>query len=399
MVKKTQPSNVDYSTTIPKGPLGLVALPGCEDLAMRVDAYLAMWRSERESTFAGYRKDSYIVDISVPRFGSGEAKGVLNSTVRGDDLYIMVDVTNYNLTYKMFGEENPMSPDDHFANLKRIIAAVMGKAKRITVIMPFLYESRQHKRSTRESLDCAVALQELTEMGVSTIITFDAHDSRVQNAIPLNGFEDLSPTYQFIKAILLQEKDLMVDADHMMVISPDEGAVGRAIYFASMLGLDVGMFYKRRDYTKIVDGKNPIVAHEFLGSSVEGMDVVVVDDMIASGDSVIDVARQLKARKARKVLVCATFGLFTNGMGVFDRAVEEGLIDRIFTTNVIYQSPETLSRDYYTSVDMSKYIALLIDTMNHDVSIENLLSPGDKIQARVNKYREKQRQQALQVQQ
>lgn len=399
MVKKTQPSNSYYSTTIPKGPLGLVALPGCEDLAERVDAYLAMWRHGRESNFAGYQKDSYMVDISVPRFGSGEAKGVLNNTVRGDDLYIMVDVTNYNLTYKMFGEENTMSPDDHFANLKRIIAAVMGKAKRITVIMPFLYESRQHKRSTRESLDCAVALQELTEMGVSTIITFDAHDPRVQNAIPLHGFEDLSPTYQFIKAILRQEQDLMIDAEHMMVISPDEGAVGRAIYFASLLGLDVGMFYKRRDYTKIVDGKNPIVAHEFLGSSVEGKDVVVVDDMIASGDSVIDVAKQLKERKARRVMVCATFGLFTNGMDVFDQAVEEGLIDRIYTTNVIYQSKETLSRDYYTSVDLSKYIALLIDTMNHDVSIESLLSPGDKIQARVNKYREKQRQQEMQVQQ
>ena len=384
-------SNIDFSVTIPKGPLGLVALPGCEELAERVDAYLAMWRRDRENDFGGYKKDSYMVDISVPSFGSGEAKGVINTTVRGDDLYILVDVTNYSLTYKMYGEENTMSPDDHFQNLKRVIAAAGGKAKRITVIMPFLYESRQHKRSARESLDCALALQELVEMGVSTIITFDAHDPRVQKAIPLSGFETIVPTYQFIKALLRAEKDLTIDADHMMVISPDEGAVGRAIYFANNMGLDVGMFYKRRDYTKIVNGKNPIVAHEFLGASVEGKDVFIVDDMIASGDSVIDVAKQLKARKARKVFVCATFGLFTNGMGVFDKAVEDGIIDRIFTTNCIYQSPETLSREYYTSVDLSKYIALLIDTMNHDGSLDPLLNPVNKIQAKIAAYRENQK--------
>jgi len=395
---KKQPSDINYSTTIPLGPLAMIAVPGCEELAERVDAYLAMWRRKREDTFGGYRKDSYMVDISVPRFGSGEAKGTINTTVRGDDLYILVDVCNYNLTYTMHGEENSMSPDDHFQNLKRVIAAVGGKAKRITVIMPFLYESRQHKRSTRESLDCALALQELTSMGVTSIVTFDAHDSRVQNAIPLRGFETISPTYQFIKALLQAEKHLSIDADHMMIISPDEGAVGRAIYFASMLGLDVGMFYKRRDYTKIVNGKNPIVAHEFLGASVEGKDVVIVDDMIASGDSVIDVAKQLKSREARKVFVCSTFGLFTNGMGVFDKAVEEGIIDRILTTNVIYQSPEVLSRSYYSSVDLSKYIALLIDTMNHDVSIESLLSPVEKIHTRVENYKEKQRQQQLKQQ-
>lgn len=380
----------EYAKSIPMGPLGLVALPGCEALAERVDAYLAMWRKDRENQFAGYKKDSYIVDIDLPRFGSGEAKGVINTSVRGDDLYIIADVTNYSLTYKMFGVDNPMSPDDHYQNLKRVIAAAMGKAKRISVFMPFLYESRQHKRAARESLDCAVALQELVNMGVSNILTLDAHDPRVQNAIPMSGFETTVPTYQFIKALLRAEQDLQIDADHMMVISPDEGAVGRAIFFANMLGLDVGMFYKRRDYTKIVNGKNPIVAHEFLGSSVEGKDVIVVDDMISSGDSVIDVAGQLKARKARKVFVCATFGLFTNGMGVFDQAVKDGLVDRILTTNAIYQSEETRSRDYYISVDMSKYIALLIDTMNHDTSIEHLLSPTDKIQARLKKYRERQ---------
>lgn len=387
--KKTE--NDGFSHTLPVGPLGLVALPGCEELAERVDAYLAMWRRERELDFRGYKKDSYMVENSLPRFGSGEAKGVLNSSVRGDDLYILVDVCNYSLTYTMYGQENPMSPDDHFQNLKRIIAAVGGKAKRITVIMPFLYESRQHKRAARESLDCALALQELVSMGVSCILTFDAHDPRVQNAIPLSGFETIVPTYQFIKALLRTERNLELDPAHMMIISPDEGAVSRAIYFSTMLGgLDVGMFYKRRDYTRVVDGKNPIVAHEFLGSSVEGKDVVIVDDMIASGESVIDVAKQLKSRKARRVFVCATFGLFTAGVEIFDKAVADGLIDKILTTNAIYQPPEMMARPYYVSVDLSKYIALLIDTMNHDMSLEPLLSPVDKIQNRLAKYRERQ---------
>lgn len=375
---------------IPVGPLAIIALPGCEDMAERVDAYLAMWRHNRELDHPGYRKESFLVDAELPRFGSGEAKGILKSSVRGDDLFIMVDVCNYNLKYKMYGRDNSMSPDDHFQNLKRVIAAASGKARRITVIMPFLYESRQHRRTARESLDCAMALEELTAMGVSCILTLDAHDPRVQNAIPLSGFENMSATYQFIKALLRDEKDLTIDADHMMVISPDEGAVGRAIYFASVMGLDVGMFYKRRDYTRIVNGRNPIVAHEFLGSSVEGKDVIVVDDMIASGDSAIDVARQLKMRKARRVYLCSTFGLFTSGMERFDKAVEEGIIDRIFTTNAIYQSPETLKRPYYSSVDMSKYIALFIDTMNHDMSIEPLLSPIDRIHKRLERYKEKQ---------
>ncbi len=391
MTNRKMAENDEFSRTLPVGPLGLVALPGCEELAERVDAYLAMWRRERELDFRGYKKDSYMIENTLPRFGSGEAKGVLNSSVRGDDLYILVDVCNYSLTYTMYGEENPMSPDDHFQNLKRIIAAVGGKAKRITVIMPFLYESRQHKRAGRESLDCALALQELVSMGVSCILTFDAHDPRVQNAIPLSGFETIVPTYQFIKALLRTERNLELDPEHMMIISPDEGAVGRAIYFSTMLGgLDVGMFYKRRDYTRVVHGKNPIVAHEFLGTSVEGKDVVIVDDMIASGESVIEVARQLKSRHARRVFVCATFGLFTAGVEIFDQAVSEGLIDKILTTNAIYQPPEIMARPYYVSVDLSKYIALLIDTMNHDMSLEPLLSPVDKIQNRLAKYKERQ---------
>ena len=372
-------------TGLPRGPLALIALPGCEDLVSHVDSYLVSWRRTRELPVAGYKKDSFLLDVSLPRFGSGEGKGVLNASVRGLDIFIVVDVSNYSVEYSMYGEKNPMSPDDHFQNLKRIIAAVGGKAKRVNVIMPFLYEGRQHKRQARESLDCAVALQELAAMGVDNIITFDAHDPRVQNAIPMNGFETIMPTYQFMKT-LLETEDLTIDPEHMMVISPDEGAIGRAIYFANMLGLDVGMFYKRRDYTRVVNGKNPIVAHEFLGSSVEGKDVVIVDDMIASGDSIIDVARQLKERKARKVFACATFGLFTSGIETFDKATEAGIIDKVYTTNLIYQPPEILKREYYTSVDMSEYMAALIDSFNHDTSIEGLLSPTFKIQKKIAEY-------------
>ena len=372
-------------TGLPRGPLALIALPGCEDLVSHVDSYLVSWRRTRELPVAGYKKDSFLLDVSLPRFGSGEGKGVLNASVRGLDIFIVVDVSNYSVEYSMYGEKNPMSPDDHFQNLKRIIAAVGGKAKRVNVIMPFLYEGRQHKRQARESLDCAVALQELAAMGVDNIITFDAHDPRVQNAIPMNGFETIMPTYQFMKT-LLETEDLTIDPEHMMVISPDEGAIGRAIYFANTLGLDVGMFYKRRDYTRVVNGKNPIVAHEFLGSSVEGKDVVIVDDMIASGDSIIDVARQLKERKARKVFACATFGLFTSGIETFDKATEAGLIDKVYTTNLIYQPPEILNREYYVSVDMSEYMAALIDAFNHDTSIEGLLSPTFKIQKKMAEY-------------
>ena len=378
---------------IPVGSLGIIAVDGCEEMGNKVNDYLVKWRKEETRfqkdnlVFNGYEKPNYLINAKVPRFGSGEAKGIINESVRGKDLYLMVDVCNYSLTYSLSGNTNHMSPDDHFQNLKRVIAAVGGKARRLNVIMPFLYESRQHKRSGRESLDCALGLQELVRMGVDNIITFDAHDPRVQNAIPLNGFETIRPTYQFVKGLLKHVPDLQIDADHMMAISPDEGATGRAIYFANVLGLDMGMFYKRRDYTTIVDGRNPIVAHEFLGSSVEGKDVIILDDMISSGDSILDVARQLKMRKAKRIYAAATFGLFTNGMEKFDQAYEEGLINGILTTNLIYQTPELLSRPYYINCDMSKYIALVIDTLNNDASISSILDPSERIQNVVEKYK------------
>lgn len=378
---------------IPVGALGIIALTGCEQMGQKVNDYIVKWRKEDghifkdDVVFTGYEKDNYLINAKTPRFGSGEAKGVLSESIRGKDIYLMVDVCNYSLTYSLNGHLNHMSPDDHFQNLKRVIAAIGGKARRINVIMPFLYESRQHKRSGRESLDCALALQELVKMGVDNIITFDAHDPRVQNAIPLSGFETVRPTYQFVKGLLRTVKDLQIDSQHMMAISPDEGATGRAIYLANVLGLDMGMFYKRRDYTRIVDGRNPIVAHEFLGDSVEGKDVIILDDMISSGDSIIDVAKQLKARKAKRIFAAATFGLFTNGLEKFDKAYEEGIITNILTTNLIYQTPELLSRPYYINCDMSKYIALLIDTVNHDGSISSILSPSERIQHILNKYR------------
>ena len=378
---------------IPVGSLGIIAVDGCQELGNKVNDYLVKWRKEsshehkNDDVFTGYEKDNYLIDAKVPRFGSGEAKGVINESVRGKDLYLMVDVCNYSLTYSLSGHVNHMSPDDHFQNLKRVIAAVGGKARRLNVIMPFLYESRQHKRSSRESLDCALALQELVSMGVDNIITFDAHDPRVQNAIPLSGFETVRPTYQFIKGLLRTVPDLIIDSDHMMAISPDEGGTSRAVYLANVLGLDMGMFYKRRDYTQIVDGRNPIVAHEFLGSSVEGKDVIIIDDMISSGDSIIDVATELKRRKAKRIFAAATFGLFTNGLDKFDKAYEEGIIHGILTTNLIYQTPELLSRPYYINCDLSKYIALLIDTLNHDGSISSILSPNERIQHVVQKYK------------
>ncbi len=380
--------------TIPVGSLGIIALKSCQQLSEKIDQYLVKWRTERENehkdslAFSGYQRPSYLLGAKVPRFGSGEAKGVILESVRGSDLYLLVDVANYSLTYSLCGHENHMSPDDHYQDLKRIIAAVGGKARRITVIMPFLYESRQHKRTARESLDCALALQELVRMGVDNIITFDAHDPRVQNAIPLHGFETVQPAYQFIKGLLRNVKDLQIDADHMMVISPDEGGMSRAIYIANVLGLDMGMFYKRRDYTKIVNGRNPIVAHEFLGTSVEGKDMIIIDDMISSGESVLEVAAALKERKAKNIFVFATFGLFTSGLDKFDKAYENGIITKVLTTNLVYQTPELLSRDWYINCDMSKYIALLIDTLNHDSSISNLLSPVERIQQRVKEYNE-----------
>ena len=380
--------------TIPVGPLGLIALDSHKELGKKVNDYLVSWRQERNHehknslSFQGYERDSYLINAEVPRFGSGEAKGVIRQSVRGADLYLLVDVCNYSMTYNLCGYTNHMSPDDHFQDLKRIIAAVGGKARRINVIMPFLYESRQHKRTGRESLDCALALNELVRMGVDNIITFDAHDPRVQNAIPYSGFENIMPTYQFIKTLLRTTPDLTLDSDHMMVISPDEGAMNRAIYFANHLGVDVGMFYKRRDYTTIVNGKNPIVAHEFLGDSVEGKDVIIIDDMIASGESMLDVARQLKARKARRVYCLATFGLFTAGLDIFDQAKAEGTIEKVITTNLTYQDPELFNHDWYESADLSKYIATLIDHLNHNASISSLLDQSERIQSRIQEYKE-----------
>ena len=364
---------------IPVGSLGIIPLLGCEELGNKVNDYLVKWRREsahehkNDVAFSGYEKENYLI---------------LGESVRGKDIYLMVDVCNYNVTYSLTGNTNHMSPDDHFQNLKRIIAAVGGKGRRINVIMPFLYESRQHKRTSRESLDCALALQELVRMGVDNIITFDAHDPRVSNAIPLSGFETISPTYQFIKGLLRNVKDLQIDSEHMMAISPDEGGTNRAVYLANVLGVDMGMFYKRRDYSKIVDGRNPIVAHEFLGTSVEGKDVIIIDDMISSGESMIDVATELKKRNANRIFVVSTFGLFTNGLERFDKAVADGTIYKVVTTNLTYQTPELLSRPYYINCDMSKYIAYIIDTLNHDSSISDLLNPYDRIQKLVSKYKE-----------
>ena len=381
--------------SIPVGPLGLIPLRGMEEFTKKVNDYLVEWRRERENEhkdtllFSEYEKDDYIVKANISRFGSGEAKGTIEESVRGDDLYLLVDVCNYSMTYSLSGKINHMSPDDHFQDLKRIIAAIAGKARRINVIMPFLYESRQHKKTGRESLDCALALQELTNMGVDNIITFDAHDPRVQNAIPLKGFETVQPIYQYTKGLLKHFPDLQVDSDHMMIISPDEGGMRRAIYFANMLKLDVGMFYKRRDYTKVVDGRNPIIAHEFLGSDVEGKDLVIIDDMISSGESVQEVAKELKKRKAKRVFVCATFGLFTNGFAKFDKYYENGIIDGIFTTNLVYQSPNLLSKPYYYNVEMSKYVALIIDNLNHDSTISGLLTPTNRINTLLDKVKNK----------
>ena len=391
------PNDERILETMPTGTLGLIPTASCMELGKKVDSYLSTWREHREHehhndiAFKEYHKESYIIEPHIPRFGSGEAKCVINQSVRGYDLYIMVDVTNYSMTYSLCGHTNHMSPDDHFADLKRVIAAVGGKARRITVILPFLYESRQHRRTARESLDCPLALQELYNMGIDNIITFDAHDPRVMNAIPLNGFENVMPSYQFIKGILKNVKDLTIDAEHLMIISPDEGATNRAIYLANVLGIDMGMFYKRRDFSRVVDGRNPIVAHEFLGSNVEGKDVLIIDDMISSGESMIDTARELKKRKANRIFVVSTFGLFTNGLASFDKAYEEGLIYRVVTTNLIYQTPELLSREYYISCDMSKYIAYIIDTLNHDSSISDLLNPYDRIKNYVKKYTNKKK--------
>ncbi|MBO7730119.1 MAG: ribose-phosphate pyrophosphokinase [Lachnospiraceae bacterium] len=378
--------------SIPVGPLGIIPLKSCVDLGNKIDYYITTWRKNRESelkgtiAFSGYEKDTFLVGADTPRFGSGESKGLIKETIRGKDIFLLVDVCNNSLEYKMAGIPNRMSPDDHFQDLKRIIAAIGGKARRITVIMPFLYESRQHKRTGRESLDCALGLRELYDMGVDNLITFDAHDPRVINAAPLNGFENIKPSYQFLKNLCKFEKDLKFDKDHLVMISPDEGAIDRSVYFASVLGIDMGMFYKRRDYSQVVDGVNPIVAHEYLGTDLAGKDVIVVDDMISSGGSMIDTAKDLKDRGANRVFIFATFGLFTNGMSKFDEAYEKGLFTRVLTTNLTYQNPELLNREYYTSVDMSKYISYIIDTLNHDASISDLLDPSSKIKSLVERY-------------
>ncbi len=375
--------------SIPVGDLGIIALDSCAELGKKIDAHIVEWRSERVHEQQGspllqnYSKDSYLLDTDLPRFGSGEGKGVINDSVRGKDVFLLVDVCNYSLTYTLHGYKNRMSPDDHFQDLKRIIAAIGGKARRLNVIMPFLYESRQYTRTGRESLDCALALQELVNMGVENIITFDAHDPRVQNAIPLHGFETILPIYQFIKGLFRAEDDLKIDPDHLMIISPDEGAASRAIYMANLLGVDMGMFYKRRDYASVTEnGEHPVVAQEFLGRDVSGKDVVILDDMIVSGRLMLDAAEELKKRKANRVLICATFGLFTNSLDVFDEAYDRGIFDAMVTTNLVYRPPELLEKPYYTGCDLSKYIALLIDSLNHDNSISDLLTPT----ARINRF-------------
>ena len=384
-----------FNDRLPIAPLKIAALESCRPLAEMVNSHIVNFRRndseelkrrQQDLQYRGYDVDSYLLDCVCPRFGTGEAKGVINESVRGTDIFVMVDVTNYSLTYKISGYVNHMSPDDHYQDLKRIIGACASTAHRINVIMPFLYESRQHKRTNRESLDCAMALEELIHMGVHNIITFDAHDPRVQNAIPLSGLDNFMPTYQFVKAIFQHYQSIRIDKDHLMVISPDEGAMNRAVYLANNLGVDMGMFYKRRDYSRVINGRNPIVAHEFLGSSVEGKTVLVIDDMISSGESMLDTARELKERKAGKVIVCCTFGLFTNGLDKFDEYYEKGYIDSVVTTNLNYRPQELLEKEWYVEADMSKYIAAIINSLNHDASIGNVISPTEKIQKLIRRY-------------
>ena len=361
------------------GELSVIGMKGCEEFSKQVDSYLQEWRRHDND-------GTYLIDSSCPRFGSGEAKGTIHHSMRGNDVYIICDVFNHGVTYNMYGMTVPMSPDDHFQDLKRIIGAIGGKARRISVIMPMLYEGRQHKRSGRESLDCALALQELVSIGVTNIITFDAHDPRVQNAIPLSGFENVRSTYQMIKAMIKEFPDIEIDPDNTMIISPDEGGMAKCMYYSSVMGIDLGMFYKRRDYSVIINGKNPIVAHEYLGRDVKDKDVIIVDDMISSGDSVIDVAKQLKEKGAKRIFVFATFGLFCNGLENMDKAYEEGIFTKIFTTNLVYRTPELLAREWYKEVNMCKYVAYIIDTLNHDRTISHLLDQSKKIHAKLDSY-------------
>lgn len=387
-------SNMKDVETLPVGRLAIIPLESCASLGSKVNHWISQWRHERESehkstiAFEGYERDSYIVGCSAPRFGSGEAKAMIDESVRGDDIYIMVDVCNYSISYRLGKYTNLMSPDDHFQDLKRVIAAISGKARRINVIMPYLYEGRQSKRSGRESIDCALALQELVNMGVENILTFDAHDDRVQNSTPLHGFETIRTAYQFIKALIHTVPDIKVDSDHLMVISPDEGGMNRAVYMANVLGVDMGMFYKRRDYSmNLENGRHPVVADEFLGADVAGKDMIIVDDMISSGDTMLEIAAMLKQKNAGRIFMFSTFGIFTNGLEKFDKAYEKGLFDYLFTTNLIYQRPDLLEKPYYVSCDMSKYIALLIDALNHDMSISSLLNPVDRINTFLEKFR------------
>lgn len=386
------PNTEQLEHAMPVAPIKLLTTKSALPLAMKVNNYLVDFRKslnnnvKSDPAFHGYMEDNYLVEVSCPRFGSGEAKAILSSSVRGKDIFLLTDVCNHSVTYQMNGYVNHMSPDDHYQDLKRIIAAINGKAHRVNVIMPFLYEGRQHKRNGRESLDCAYAIKELMDMGISNFITFDAHDPRVQNSVPLRGFDNFTPPYQFIRALLRTEKDLIIDKDHIIVISPDEGALDRAVYFANVLGVDTGMFYKRRDYSTIVNGKNPIVAHEFLGDNIEGKDVIIIDDMISSGGSMIDTAKQLKKMKANRVFVCCTFGLFTDGLDAFDEAYEQGYISKIVTTNLCYQPTELFDKPYYVTADMSKFIASIIDFMNHDASMANIYTPTDKIHQILTKY-------------
>ena len=389
--------NKDSFLTYPVGPLGLIAMPGTEEMGIKVNSWLKKWQDHTEesmpgdmSTTPGAERQDFLIDVNCPRFGNGEAKGMIKESIRGYDMYILCDPGAYNVEYEMFGRRVPMSPDEHFANLKRIIAAMGGKAKRVTVIMPMLYEGRQHRRSARESLDCAMALQELENMGVSNIITFDAHDPRVQNAIPTTGFESIMPSYQIFKALLKRDKTLRIDKEHMMIVSPDEGAIDRNIFYASVLGLDMGLFYKRRDYTRIVNGRNPIVAHEYLGDSVEGKDVFVADDMLSSGESIIDLAKELKKRKANRIFAGCTFALFTNGLDAFEEAYRNGFIDRVISTNLTYRKPELAETEWFIEADMSKYISFIIATLNHDRSLSKLLNPYDRIHALLKRYNNEQ---------
>ena len=389
--------NKDSFLTYPVGPLGLIAMPGTEEMGMKVNSWLKKWQDHTEeilpgdmSTTPGAERQDFLIDVTCPRFGNGEGKGMIKESIRGYDMYILCDPGAYNIEYQMFGQRIPMSPDEHFANLKRIIAAMGGKAKRITVIMPMLYEGRQHRRASRESLDCAMALQELENMGVSNIITFDAHDPRVQNAIPTTGFESIMPSYQIFKALLKRDKTLRIDKEHMMIVSPDEGAIDRNIFYASVLGLDMGLFYKRRDYTRIVNGRNPIVAHEYLGDSVEGKDVFVADDMISSGESIIDLAKELKKRQANRIFAGCTFALFTNGIDAFEEAYRNGFIDRVISTNLTYRKPELAQTEWFVEADMSKYISFIIATLNHDRSLSKLLNPYDRIHALIKRYNNEQ---------